>query len=133
MTTAMCHRRSTIPANERALSLPVLAVPTANANPAGITGPKHISAVQMLRISVTDVCNLRCVYCMPEEGVEWLPKSHVLTYEEIATIVRAAASLGITHFKLTGGEPTARRDLPTLVQMLRRIDGVRDLSLTTNG
>jgi cyclic pyranopterin phosphate synthase len=87
----------------------------------------------MLRISVTDVCNLRCVYCMPEEGVEWLPKSHVLTFEEIATIVRAAASAGISHFKLTGGEPTARRDLPELVGMLRGIAGVRDLSLTTNG
>jgi cyclic pyranopterin phosphate synthase len=102
-------------------------------NPAGITGPRDISFVQMLRISVTDVCNLRCVYCMPEEGVDWLPKSHVLSYEEIASIVRAAASLGVTHFKLTGGEPTARRDLPTLVKMLRAIPGVEDLSLTTNG
>ena len=137
MTTATCHRRSDPPPTPtergRALALPVLAAPSTNANPAGITGPKDISAVQMLRLSVTDVCNLRCVYCMPAEGVEWLPKSHVLTYEELATVVRAAASLGVTHFKLTGGEPTARRDLPTLVQMLRKIDGVRDLSLTTNG
>ncbi len=70
---------------------------------------------------------------MPAEGVEWLPKSHLLSFEEIAAIVRAATSLGVTHFKLTGGEPTARRDLPMLVEMLRRIDGVRDLSLTTNG
>lgn len=108
-------------------------LPTENANPAGITGPRDMSYVQMLRISVTDVCNLRCVYCMPAEGVEWLPKSHVLSYEEIAAIVRAAASLGVTHFKLTGGEPTARRDLPLLVEMLRKIEGVRDLSLTTNG
>ncbi len=100
---------------------------------APITGPRNLSAVEMLRISVTDVCNLRCVYCMPEEGVEWLPKSSVLTYEEIATVVRAAAAAGITHFKLTGGEPTARRDLSELVKMLRRIDGVEDLSLTTNG
>ena len=103
------------------------------ANPHGITGPRDISAVKMLRISVTDVCNLRCVYCMPEEGVEWLPKSSILTYEEIATVVRASAGLGITHFKLTGGEPTARRDLPVLIDMLRLVPGVEDLSLTTNG
>ncbi|HUO06955.1 MAG TPA: GTP 3',8-cyclase MoaA [Phycisphaerae bacterium] len=136
MTTATCQRRSegshTL-SQGRGVALPVLAVPTTNSNPAGITGPKDISAVQMLRISVTDVCNLRCVYCMPEEGVEWLPKSHVLSYEEIATIVRAAVSVGVTHFKLTGGEPTARRDLPVLVEMLRGIEGVKDLSLTTNG
>ena len=87
----------------------------------------------MLRVSVTDVCNLRCVYCMPEEGVEWLPKSTLLSFEEIAAIVRAAAAAGITHFKLTGGEPTARRDLPLLASMLRAIPGVEDLSLTTNG
>jgi cyclic pyranopterin phosphate synthase len=87
----------------------------------------------MLRISVTDVCNLRCVYCMPAEGVEWLPKSSVLSFEEIAAVARAGAAAGITHFKLTGGEPTARRDLPLLVEMLRHIEGVKDLSLTTNG
>ena len=99
----------------------------------GITGPHNISAVKMLRISVTDVCNLRCLYCMPEEGVEWLPKSEILSFEEIAAIVRASVGLGITHFKLTGGEPTARKDLPVLVEMLRKIPGVEDLSLTTNG
>jgi cyclic pyranopterin phosphate synthase len=87
----------------------------------------------MLRISVTDVCNLRCVYCMPEEGVEWLPKADVLSFEEIGAVVRAAAGAGIRHFKLTGGEPTARRDLAVLVKMLRAIAGVEDLSLTTNG
>jgi len=133
MTTAMCYRPQT-PTAGRNLALPVLdAPPESNENPAGITGPRSLSAVQMLRISVTDVCNLRCVYCMPEEGVDWLPRSEVLTYEEITTIVRAAASAGITHFKLTGGEPTARKDLPDLVRMLRGIQGVEDLSLTTNG
>src|ERR1035437_9395918 len=127
MTTAMCYRP--------ALALPVLDAPVPRTNPlgGGITGPRTIAAVKMLRISVTDVCNLRCVYCMSEEGVEWLPKSHLLTFEEIAAIVRASVDLGLTHFKLTGGEPTARRDLPTLVDMLRQIPGVRDLSLTTNG
>src|SRR5690349_4584997 len=119
MTTAMCYRPDK--GGKRALELPVLGVETTHANPAGITGPRDIAAVKMLRVSVTDVCNLRCVYCMPEEGVEWLPKSHVLTYEEIVAIVRASVELGITHFKLTGGEPTARRDLPVLVGMLRGI------------
>ena len=135
MTTATCHRPSatTQTPNRRAITLPLLES-TANPNPlAPITGPRSLASVQMLRISVTDVCNLRCVYCMPEEGVEWLPKSQLLTFEEIATIVRIAASAGITHFKLTGGEPTARRDLPDLVRMLRVIPGVQDLSLTTNG
>src|SRR4051812_141100 len=104
MTTAMCYRP--------ALALPLLAAPRTNPVGAGITGPHSIAAVKMLRISVTDVCNLRCLYCMPEEGVEWLPKSDLLTYEEMAAIVRASVELGLTHFKLTGGEPTARRDLP---------------------
>jgi cyclic pyranopterin phosphate synthase len=126
----MCYRPDK--GGKRRLELPVLGA-EANPNPAGITGPRDIAAVKMLRVSVTDVCNLRCVYCMPEEGVEWLPKSHVLTYEEIVAVVRASVELGITHFKLTGGEPTARRDLPVLAQMLRGIDGVKDLSLTTNG
>jgi GTP 3',8-cyclase len=125
MTTSTCHRPS--------LALTVLDQPVTLANPHGITGPRDIASVKMLRISVTDICNLRCVYCMPAEGVEWLPKSTILTYEEIATVVRASVQLGITHFKLTGGEPTARKDLPLLVAMLRRIAGVEDLSLTTNG
>ncbi len=132
----MCHRPSAPAAStsgHRAFTLPLLES-ASNPNPlAPITGPRSLASVQMLRISVTDVCNLRCVYCMPEEGVEWLPKSQLLTFEEIATIVRTAASAGITHFKLTGGEPTARRDLPDLVRMLRQIPGVEDLSLTTNG
>src|ERR1051325_4544699 len=117
----------------RALALPVIEG-SSNANPlSSLTGPRSLAAVKMMRISVTDVCNLRCLYCMPEEGVEWLPKSHVLSFEEIAAIARAAASAGITHFKLTGGDPTARRDLPLLAAMLRDIPGVQDLSLTTNG
>ncbi len=124
MTTSTCQKRHSL-----------TVIPSSNPNPhdTGTTGPRALSAVQMLRISVTDVCNLRCVYCMPEEGVEWLPKSHVLTYEEMRTVVTAAAGMGVTHFKLTGGEPTARRDLPELVRMLAPIEGVKDLSLTTNG
>jgi len=98
------------------------------------TGPKSISAVRVLRISVTDRCNFRCVYCMPAEGVRWLPREQILSFEEIADVVRAAVEVhGIRRFKLTGGEPTVRHGLVDLVRMLRRIDGVDDLSLTTNG
>ena len=98
------------------------------------TGPRSIAAVQMLRISLTDRCNFRCVYCMPAEGVPWLPKDDLLSFEEIADVVRAAIDLhGIRRFKLTGGEPTVRRGLTDLVRTLRRIDGVEDLSMTTNG
>ena len=97
-------------------------------------GPASIAAVKVLRISVTDRCNFRCVYCMPADGVQWLPKANVLSFEEIAEIVRAAVDVhGVRRFKLTGGEPTVRQDLPRLIEMLRAIDGVTDLSLTTNG
>jgi cyclic pyranopterin phosphate synthase len=98
------------------------------------TGPRSIGAVKVLRISVTDRCNFRCVYCMPEEGVRWLPKEGILTFEQIADIVRAAVEVhGIGRFKLTGGEPTVRHGIVELARLLRRIDGVEDLSLTTNG
>ena len=98
------------------------------------SGPKSIAAVRVLRISLTDRCNFRCVYCMPAEGVRWLAKENILSFEEIADVVRAAIEIhGIRRFKLTGGEPTVRHGLSDLVRMLRRIDGVKDLSLTTNG
>jgi cyclic pyranopterin phosphate synthase len=98
------------------------------------TGPQSIAAVKVLRISVTDRCNFRCVYCMPEEGVRWLPKEDILSFEEIADVVRAAIEVhGIRRFKLTGGEPTLRHGIVDLVRMLRAIPGVEDLSLTTNG
>ena len=98
------------------------------------TGPRSISAVRVLRISITDRCNFRCLYCMPEEGVRWLPKDDILSFEEIADVVRAAIEVhGIRRFKLTGGEPTVRYGLLDLVRMLRRIPGIEDLSLTTNG
>jgi GTP 3',8-cyclase len=98
------------------------------------TGPRSISAVKMLRISVTDRCNFRCVYCMPEDGVRWLPREQILSFEEIRDVVRAAVEVhGIARFKLTGGEPTVRHNLPELVSMLRSVSGVEELSLTTNG
>jgi cyclic pyranopterin phosphate synthase len=89
--------------------------------------------VRDLRISVTDRCNLRCVYCMPAEGMPWLPKERILTYEEIARFTRVALSLGVTGVRLTGGEPTVRLDLPVLVRMLGGLRPGLDLSLTTNG
>ncbi|HEY7118643.1 MAG TPA: GTP 3',8-cyclase MoaA [Tepidisphaeraceae bacterium] len=98
------------------------------------TGPRSIGAVKVLRVSVTDRCNFRCVYCMPEEGVRWLPKGDILTFEEIVEIARAAIAIhGIRRFKLTGGEPTIRHGIVELVRLLRQIDGIEDLSLTTNG
>ena len=116
------------------LELPAPA-PAPGASPARpITGPRSISAVKVLRLSVTDRCNFRCTYCMPADGVPWLAKDSLLTFEEIADVVRAAVGVhGVRRFKLTGGEPTVRRGLTDLVAMLRRIDGVEDLSITTNG
>jgi cyclic pyranopterin phosphate synthase len=89
--------------------------------------------IRSVRVSVTDKCNFRCTYCMPAEGLEWLGRAEILTFEEIARLVRVLASLGVDEVRLTGGEPLVRRDLPTLVAMLADIPGVRDLSLTTNG
>jgi cyclic pyranopterin phosphate synthase len=86
-----------------------------------------------LRVSVTDRCNLRCRYCMPEQEYAWLPKQSILTFEEIARLVGVFASLGVEKVRLTGGEPLLRHDLATLTGMLARIDGVRDLAMTTNG
>ena len=98
------------------------------------SGPRSISAVRVLRISITDRCNYRCLYCMPEEGVRWLPQEQILSFVEICEVVKAAIEIhGIRRFKLTGGEPTVRHGLVDLVAMLRRIDGIEDLSLTTNG
>src|SRR5947209_9042578 len=112
------------------MRLPVLFTPS----PQFDTGPRSIAAVKVLRVSITDRCNFRCVYCMPADGVAWLPKDDILNFDEIADIVRAAIEIhGIRRFKLTGGEPTVRHGLCDLVRMLRRIDGIEDLSLTTNG
>ena len=89
--------------------------------------------IKSVRVSVTDKCNFRCTYCMPAEGLEWLRRDEILTFEEIARLVGVLARLGVDEVRLTGGEPLVRRDLPVLVGMLAGIDGVRDLSLTTNG
>jgi cyclic pyranopterin phosphate synthase len=89
--------------------------------------------IEYLRVSVTDRCNLRCVYCMPPEGVPQCPHDAILRYEEIEIIVRAAAELGIHKVRLTGGEPLARLGLSDLVRRLAAIPGIDDLSMTTNG
>ena len=89
--------------------------------------------IRSLRVSVTDKCNFRCRYCMPAEGLEWLPREEVLTFEEIQRLVGVLASMGVDEVRLTGGEPLVRRDLPVLVELLANTEGVRDLSLTTNG
>jgi len=86
-----------------------------------------------LRVSVTDRCNLRCEYCMPEDDYVWLPREDVLHFEETSALVDAFLSLGVDKVRLTGGEPLLRRDAPALVRMLAQKAGLRDLALTTNG
>ena len=89
--------------------------------------------INYLRISVTDRCNLRCVYCMPAEGVPELSHDDILRFEEITEVARTAVSMGVSKIRLTGGEPLVRRGLPGLVRMIRDIPGVEDLAMTTNG
>lgn len=90
-------------------------------------------SIEYLRISVTDRCNFRCLYCMPLSGLEWLPKSDILTYEEIARVVSELAPLGLRRLRITGGEPTLRPDLEVLIGMLKAVPGIEDISLSTNG
>ena len=90
-------------------------------------------SIEYLRISVTDRCNFRCMYCMPVEGLQWLPRKDLLSYEEIVAVVRQLAPLGLRRLRLTGGEPTIRPDLVNLVAMLRGVPGIEDIALSTNG
>src|SRR5437762_12622936 len=89
--------------------------------------------IRSVRVSVTDRCNFRCRYCLPAEGLEWLERDELLSFEEIARLVRVLAAMGVDEIRLTGGEPLVRRDLPVLVRLLAETAGVNDLSLTTNG
>ena len=89
--------------------------------------------INYIRFSITDRCNLRCRYCMPEEGVEWLPHEDILSYEDILRLAAIFARLGVEKVRLTGGEPLARKGLATLVAGLRAIDGIREIAVTTNG
>jgi GTP 3',8-cyclase len=93
----------------------------------------HGRRISDLRVSVTDRCNFRCQYCMPADGLPWLERSALLTFEEIERLVRVFASMGVDELRLTGGEPLVRRDFPRLVEMLASVPGLSDVSLTTNG
>ncbi|MBI3219231.1 MAG: GTP 3',8-cyclase MoaA [Bacteroidetes bacterium] len=93
----------------------------------------HGRPINYLRLAVTDRCNLRCFYCMPEEGIHYLPKRELLTFEEIERLVRLLASMGISKVRLTGGEPFLRTDLMKLIERIVAIEGIKDLHLTTNG
>jgi cyclic pyranopterin phosphate synthase len=90
-------------------------------------------SIEYLRISVTDRCNFRCVYCMPESGMQWLPKADILSYEEIAEVVRQLAPLGLRRLRITGGEPTIRPQIHELIRMLRAVPDITDIALSTNG
>jgi len=93
----------------------------------------HNRPINYLRLAVTDRCNLRCFYCMPEAGIKYLPKKALLTFEEIERLVRILAKMGISKIRLTGGEPFVRTDLIQLIRMIKTIDGIKDIHLTTNG
>jgi cyclic pyranopterin phosphate synthase len=105
--------------------------------PAGGHAPalrdQHGRSIEYLRISVTDRCNFRCVYCMPEAGLDWLPKADILSYEEIVGVVEQLAPLGLRRLRITGGEPTIRPDLVTLIAKLKAVPGIEDIALSTNG
>jgi cyclic pyranopterin phosphate synthase len=92
----------------------------------------HGRRISDLRVSVTDRCNFRCQYCMPADGLPWLDRDDILRFEEIERLVAVLARMGVTDLRLTGGEPLVRREFPRLVSMLSRIEGIEDLSLTTN-
>jgi molybdenum cofactor biosynthesis protein A len=93
----------------------------------------HGRPINYVRLAVTDRCNLRCFYCMPEEGIRYLPKKHLLTFEEIERLISILATMGITKVRLTGGEPFVRNDLMQLINRISEIPGIEDLHLTTNG
>jgi cyclic pyranopterin phosphate synthase len=93
----------------------------------------HGRRISDLRVSVTDRCNFRCQYCMPAEGLPWLERAEVLTFEEIERLVTLLAQMGVDELRLTGGEPLVRRDFPALAARLKRVPGLREVSITTNG
>lgn len=110
-------------------------LPVASERPIPESGPMTDGfgrRIEYLRISVTDKCNLRCVYCMPEEGLPWLKREQILRYEEIAEIVRVMADQGLRRIRITGGEPLVRRDLPALVRMISAVPQIEDVALSTN-
>jgi cyclic pyranopterin phosphate synthase len=107
--------------------------PTTEAPPEGPLIDTFGRVADDLRVSVTDRCNFRCTYCMPAEGLAWLPKEEILTFEEMTRLLGIFVGLGVQSIKVTGGEPTVRADLPRLVQMFRQVGPELDISITTNG
>ena len=93
----------------------------------------HGRTINYLRLAVTDRCNLRCFYCMPEEGIEWMPRKEILTYEEIVRLCSLLVKMGIEKIRITGGEPFVRRDLMQLLSSLSKLSGLKELTITTNG
>src|SRR5215208_2848286 len=93
---------------------------------------KYGRTIRDLRISVTDKCNFRCFYCIPDEDIVWKRKQDLLTYEEIILISEVAVGMGVEKLRLTGGEPLLRKDIEFLIERLAKIAGVRDLAMTTN-
>jgi len=94
---------------------------------------RHGHRISYLRVSITDRCNERCTYCMPQELQEWLPREEILTYEETLRLIRIAADLGVSKIRITGGEPLTRRGVVDLVRQISQISGLRDIGLSTNG
>jgi cyclic pyranopterin phosphate synthase len=111
----------------------MISQPSTDGRPIGPLVDSFGRVASDLRISVTDRCNFRCTYCMPAEGLAWLPRTEILSFEEIAHLTGIFRALGVRSLKLTGGEPTVRSDLPLLVRMLREAAPDADLSMTTNG
>ena len=107
--------------------------PSEEARPSSTSVDQFGRTIQYLRISVTDRCNFRCLYCMPEQGLPWLPKQEILSYEEIADVVRQLSPLGLRRIRISGGEPTIRPNLDELIRMLRAVPSVDDIALSTNG
>src|SRR5438876_11238329 len=89
--------------------------------------------ISYLRVSITDRCNERCTYCMPQELQEWLPREEILTFEETLRIIRIAAELGVSKVRVTGGAPLTRRDIIHFIAQIRKISGIKSLGLSTNG
>lgn len=114
------------------MAIPLPLLDPSPVRPTYAQGPRDLDAVRLLRLSITDRCNLRCVYCMPEDGVPFSARTDLLTADDIVAVARAARQVGIDHFKLTGGEPTVRKDLVDIVAALARLEPT-DLSLTSNG
>ncbi len=112
------------------IALPILDV--GPQRPSYAQGPRSLGSVRLLRLSITDRCNLRCVYCMPEDGVSFYDRKDLLDARQIVAVADAARSIGVSHFKVTGGEPTVRGDLVSIIQGLKALDP-DDLSMTTNG